>query len=61
MFKEHAGIANGTDAVVVGIEIGVEIWSMERWEEEQRRIMEHSMKKDELEMMRDLDNSPAEQ
>jgi len=61
MFKEHAGIANGTDAVVVGIEIGVEIWSMERWEEEQRRIMEHSMKKDELEMMRDLDNSPADQ
>ena len=47
--------------MVVGIEIGVEIWSMERWEEEQRRIMEHSMKKDELEMMRDLDNSPAEQ
>ena len=60
MFKEHAGIENGTDAVVVGIEIGVELWSLERWEAEQRKIMEHSMKKDELEMMRDLETDRNE-
>ncbi len=45
MFKEHAKITNGTDAVVVGIEIGVEIWSLQRWEEEQRKVMEHALKK----------------
>ena len=60
MVKEHAGIENGTDAVVVGIEIGVELWSLERWEAEQRKIMEHSMKKDELEMMRDLETDRNE-
>ena len=59
MFREHAKLANGCDAVVVGIEIGVEIWSLERWEEEQRKIMEHAMKKDELEMMQDLQGGSA--
>ena len=38
----------------------VEIWSLERWEEEQRKIMEHAMKKDELEMMQDLQGGSAE-
>ena len=39
---------------VVGVEIGVEIWSRERWEEEQKRISEHMQEKDRREMDADL-------
>ena len=60
MFREHAKLANGCDAVVVGIEIGVEICIRVRWVEDQRKIMEHAMKKDELEMMQDLQGGSAE-
>ena len=54
MFKEHAGLKNGADVIVAGVEIGVELWSVERWEEEQRRIGEHMRRKSEQEMEQDL-------
>ena len=54
MFKEHAGLKNGMDVIVAGVEIGVELWSAERWEEEQRRIGEHMRRKSEQEMEQDL-------
>ncbi len=41
--------------MVVGNEIGVEIWSRERWLEEQKMIMEHEREKGEREMESDLD------
>lgn len=53
-YREHAGLLPGGDAVVVGNEIGVEIWSRERWAEEQRMIMEHAREKGEREMASDL-------
>lgn len=53
-YRDHAGLSAGGDAVVVGVEIGVEIWSRERWAEEQRRMMEHSLEKGEREMASDL-------
>ena len=40
--------------MIVGVEIGVEIWSRERWEEEQKRISEHMQEKDRREMDADL-------
>jgi DNA-binding transcriptional regulator/RsmH inhibitor MraZ len=53
-YREHAGLAAGGEAVVVGIEIGVEIWSQERFAEEQRRLQEHMLEKGEREMASDL-------
>lgn len=55
-FRTHAGLDQDPDTVVVGVEIGVEIWSRSRWEAEQQRIMTHSQERDELEMMSDLNS-----
>lgn len=54
MYREHAGLRNGSDVIVAGVEIGIELWSVERWEEEQRRIAEHMRRKSEQEMEQDL-------
>jgi len=53
-YREHAGLSSGGDAVVVGVEIGIEIWSQERWAEEQRKVQEHMLEKGEREMASDL-------
>ena len=55
-FRKRAGIDQTPDVVVVGVEVGVEIWSLQRWNEEQARIDEHMELRDELEMKKDLDN-----
>lgn len=54
-YRDHAGFVPGGDVMVVGNEIGVEIWSRERWLEEQKMIMEHEREKGEREMESDLD------
>ena len=54
-YRDHAGLVPGGDVMVVGNEIGVEIWSRERWLEEQKMIMEHEREKGEREMESDLD------
>ena len=53
-FRIHAGLDQDSDAVVVGVEIGVEIWSLRRWTEEQQRIIAHDQERSELEMQSDL-------
>jgi DNA-binding transcriptional regulator/RsmH inhibitor MraZ len=40
--------------MVVGVEIGLEIWSRERWEQEMIRIQAHMADKGEREMAADL-------
>lgn len=55
-FRKLAGIDQTPDVVVVGVEVGVEIWSLQRWNEEQARIDEHMALRDELEMKKDLEN-----
>jgi len=57
-YREHAGIKAGTEVVVVGVEIGLEIWSSERWAEELKRVNEHMLEKGEREMAADLVNRP---
>ncbi|OQA88961.1 MAG: cell division protein MraZ [Lentisphaerae bacterium ADurb.Bin242] len=52
-YREQAGLKNGA-VVVVGVEVGVEIWDRERWMEEQRTGMEHAREKGEREMASDL-------
>ncbi len=53
-FREHAGLPAGGEMVVVGVEIGVELWARERWEREQARIQEHMTEKGDREMAADL-------
>lgn len=53
-FREFAGITPGDDIMVVGVEIGVEIWSAERWNAELIKINDHVMTKGENEMADDL-------
>ena len=54
-FREFAGFGSGSQKIVVaGVEIGIELWTMARWEEEQKRLMDHSLQKREQEMFADL-------
>ena len=53
-FRDFAGLILGKEVVVVGVDIGVEIWSRERWEEEQKKIMHHMDERGDLEMAADL-------
>ena len=55
-FRDFAGLATSGSVVVAGVEIGIEIWDAARWQEEQRRMMEHARKKGEQEMHDDLQN-----
>jgi DNA-binding transcriptional regulator/RsmH inhibitor MraZ len=54
VYREHGGIVPGGEVFIVGIEIGVEIWSVERWVEELRVVNEHMLQKGEREMAVDL-------
>jgi DNA-binding transcriptional regulator/RsmH inhibitor MraZ len=53
-FREYAAIEPGTEVIVVGVEIGVEIWSIERWNAELERMNEHVREKGNREMAADL-------
>ena len=53
-YREYADLHPGKDVVVVGCEIGVEIWSSERWKEELDKMNEHFIEKGEREMSADL-------
>ena len=53
-YREHAGLVPGGEVMVVGNEIGVELWNRERWLKEQEMIMEHAREKGEREMESDL-------
>ncbi|NOY74876.1 MAG: hypothetical protein GXP32_03685 [Kiritimatiellaeota bacterium] len=53
-FRERLGLVPNNEIVVVGVEIGVEIWSIELWSEELSKIDEHAIEKGEREMAADL-------
>jgi len=56
LYREYAGLDKQSEAVVVGVEIGVEIWSVERWAEEEKLLREHAREKGRLEMQSELNN-----
>ena len=59
-FRDHAGLDAGCrKIVIVGTEIGVELWNIDRWNEEQERMTGHSLRKRDQEMRADL-NGGAE-
>ena len=43
------------EGVIAGVDYGAEIWSLQRWNEEQALIDDHMSLRDELEMKKDLD------
>lgn len=53
-FREYAGLLPGTEIVVVGVEIGVELWNAERWTAELTKMNEHAIARGESEMADDL-------
>ena len=54
-FREYAELGPGTEAVVVGIEIGAEIWNLNRWKTEMELLNSHLAAKAEEEMAMDLE------
>lgn len=53
-FRQFAELTPGEEMVVIGTEIGVEIWNRRRWDAETRRIQSHVTDKGEREMAADL-------
>lgn len=53
-FREPLGLTGNQEIVVVGVEIGVEIWNASQWNEELSKINEHVTEKGEREMAADL-------
>jgi DNA-binding transcriptional regulator/RsmH inhibitor MraZ len=54
VFREHAEVPPGSEVVVLGVEIGVEIWSEARWSTELSLIQEHMVEKGQRELADDL-------
>jgi DNA-binding transcriptional regulator/RsmH inhibitor MraZ len=54
VFRDHADVPPGSEVIVLGVEIGVEIWSEARWSDEQRLIQEHMLEKGQRELAEDL-------
>ena len=53
-FREPLGLTANQEIVVVGVEIGVEIWNTAKWNEELAKINSHATEKGEREMAADL-------
>ena len=58
-YRDFAGLSAAGGIVVVGVEIGIEIWDRARWQEEQKNLMEHAREKGEREMAGDLLMTPS--
>ena len=54
-FRQNARLEPGTDAIIVGVEIGVEIWNLQRWQEELKLINAHEMDRGDIELAKDLE------
>ncbi len=54
MYRDYADLKLGKEVVVVGVEIGVEIWNIERWNKEIQAINNHEQDKGSKEMAEDL-------
>lgn len=61
-YRDFSSIKPGTEVMIVGCEIGVEIWRLDSWTEELKKIDEHINEKASREMAKDLlleDNKPV--
>lgn len=53
-FRNSTMLEPGSEAVIIGVEIGVEIWNLKRWQTEQQLIQSHEMERGDLELDNDL-------
>ena len=53
-YREYAKLVPNTEVLLIGCEIGVEIWNAERWLSESQLIQEHIFEKVKIEMDADL-------
>lgn len=53
-FRDLVALQPGTEAVLVGAEIGVEIWNADRWQKEFEILLAHEQEKARLQMEADL-------
>ena len=57
-FRQPTGLEAGCEAIIIGNEIGIEIWNLERWQKELQLINEHEINRGELELSQDLKMEP---
>jgi DNA-binding transcriptional regulator/RsmH inhibitor MraZ len=57
LLRDVLELGPGVSAVLVGSEIGLEIWNEQRWQNELKAIMEHEQRKAALEMEADLNET----
>ena len=53
-FRQSTMLEPGTEAIIVGVEIGVEIWNLKRWQSELELINNHEIDRGDLELAQDL-------
>ena len=53
-FRTPTMLEAGSEAMVIGVEIGVEIWNLKRWQDELKLINEHELDRGDLELAQDL-------
>jgi DNA-binding transcriptional regulator/RsmH inhibitor MraZ len=54
LFRDMLDLNPGESAVLVGAEIGIEVWNEERWARETQKILSHQMERADAEMNSDL-------
>ena len=57
LLRQHANLDSGAEAVVVGIEIGVEIWEAGRFQQEMESARQREQLKREREFTREVEES----
>ncbi|UDQ98516.1 hypothetical protein AAEX28_00160 [Lentisphaerota bacterium WC36G] len=55
-YRDHGQLSTDSDVVIIGVEIGIEIWNLERWQQEVLKIDEYNSLKSEQEIALDLRN-----
>ncbi len=55
-YRDHAQLITNNEVVIIGVEIGVEIWHPQRWLEEINKIDDYNSLKSEQEIALDLRN-----
>ncbi len=56
-YRDMLELNPGDEVVIVGAEIGVEIWNASRWDEELKKVEAHMLEKGEKEMAADLNDT----
>ncbi len=54
LFRPYTALEPGTEAYVVGCELGLEIWNEDKWRQELEILQEHEEQKADAEMSADL-------